>query len=410
MTPPQIKIGIIREGKVPTDARVPLTPLQCRQIITSYPNVSIAVQPSPIRCFKDAEYEEQGIPLQEDLNDCEVLLGVKEVPINHLIAGKTYLFFSHTIKKQPYNLKLLQTVLERKIRLIDYEVITDERGVRLIAFGYYAGVVGAHNGVWAYGNRTGAFKLSRMNTFHDYEEVKEAYKQVQFPPFKIVVTGGGRVANGAIQTLKDMRFTQVEPSAFLSQSFDYPVFTQLHACDYAVHKERRDFDKKDFYANGSDYESVFAPYAKVADVFVNCIYYDKKAPAFFTVEGMMHPDFKIKTIADITCDIMPGASVPSTIRPSVIADPLYGFDPSTNQECALYQKHTIDVMAIDNLPSELPRDASDFFGKQLIDNVLPELIKGRNSAAMMRGMIAENGQLGPYFGYLADWVEVIPTQ
>jgi saccharopine dehydrogenase (NAD+, L-lysine forming) len=408
MQPPQVKIGIIREGKIPPDARVPLTPDQCREILEHYPNVRIAVQPSPIRCFKDDEYQAAGIPLQDDLSDCDVLLGVKEVPVANLLSEKTYLFFSHTIKKQPYNHQLLQTILEKKIRLIDYEVITDERDVRLIAFGYYAGVVGAHNGLWTYGKRTGLFELPRMNTCHDYEAVKKHYEQV-LPPVKIIVTGAGRVASGAVQNLLDMGIKQVSPADFLANSYDFAVFAQITAEQYARHCDGNSFDKSHFYANGDQYESCFAPYAQAADIFLNCIYYDKKAPAFFTVAEMADPRFRIKVVADITCDIMPGASVPCTIRPSKIADPVFGFDPATGQECSPYQPASVDVMAIDNLPSELPRDASAFFGRQLIQNVLPELVKGRESAAIMRGMIAEKGALGPNFQYLEEWAMGSPV-
>jgi alanine dehydrogenase len=398
-------LGIIREGKVPPDARVPLTPQQCTQIMNDFPGVTIVVQSSTVRCFKDSEYEEQGIPVLDDVSHAEILLGVKEAPITSLIEGKTYLFFSHTIKKQPYNQKLLRALLDKKIRMIDYEVITDERGVRLIAFGYYAGVVGAHNGIWAYGLRTGTFTLPRMNQCHDYEEVCAVYPETSFPPMKILVTGGGRVATGALHTLRDMGFREVSPAEYLNDTFDVPVYTQIHAADYAQRRDGQPFEKQDFYKNGHEYESAFAAYSGVTDVFLNCIYYDKKAPAFFTVAEMTAPDFNIKTIADITCDIMPGASVPSTIRPSDIVHPLYGFNPATGEECDLFHAAGIDVMAVDNLPSELPRDASDFFGKQLIANVLPELLKGKSSDAIMRGMVAENGDLGPHFEYLRDYAE-----
>lgn len=396
-------LGIIREGKVPPDARTPLSPQQCLDVMQQFPRVEIRVQPSPVRAFKDEEYRSAGVIVQEDMSECEILLGVKEVPIRELISGKTYLFFSHTIKKQAYNQPLLRAILDKGIRMIDYEVLTDDRGVRLIAFGYYAGVVGAHNGLWAYGLRTGLFSLPRMNTCHDYEEVCAVYQQTSFPPMKVVLTGGGRVATGAVRTLEDMGFKRISPEDFLTQPAQEPVFTQLHAADYVRHKDNRPFDKKDFYANGSDYVSTFAPYAAAADIFLNCIYYDKKAPAFFTTGEMQQSSFKIRTIADITCDIMPGSSVPSTIRPSTIADALYGFDPFANAECPLYAPQGIDIMAIDNLPSELPRDASVFFGDQLIKNILPELLQGRDSDVIRRGMVAENGQLGPHFDYLSDY-------
>jgi saccharopine dehydrogenase (NAD+, L-lysine forming) len=403
MTHNRIKIGIICEGKTPPDARVVLTPDQCHTVMQQFAGVEVVVQPSPVRCFSDSDYTTLGISLQADLSDCDVLLGVKEVPVSQLIPEKTYLFFSHTIKKQPYNQALLRTVLEQRIRLIDYEVLTDDRGERLIAFGYYAGVVGAHNALWTYFKRTGKFTLPRMRDTFDYAAMQQVYAQTQWPPVKIVVTGGGRVASGAIQNLKDMGIQQVNPASFLADTFPHAVFTQLNACDYVQRKDGQPFEKPHFYQFGHEYEAAFMPFAAQADIFINCIYYDKKAPAFFTLEEMAQPEFKIQVIADVTCDIMPGASVPCTVQPSTIAVPVYGFDAHTGTVGQPFQQNTIDVMAIDNLPSELPRDASAFFGRQLIANILPELLKGRASEVIVRGMIAENGQLGPYFTYLEDY-------
>lgn len=400
------KIGIIREGKVPPDRRVPLSPAQCAAVLEKFPEVKIAVQPSPIRCFKDEEYVAQGIDLQEDLSDCDILIGVKEVPIDWLLPHKTYFFFSHTIKQQPYNRRLLQTVLERHIRLVDYEVLTDERGYRLIAFGYYAGVVGNHNALWTWGCRTGQFSLPRMCESHDYAEIKAVYATTKFPPVRIVVTGNGRVAAGALQNLHDMSIRHVSPEDFLKYDYDEPVFTQVHAQDYARHRDGKLFDKGHFYVHGEQYESTFGPFARRADIFVNCIFYDGRAPMFFTVEEMKQPEFRIRVIADVTCDIMPGASVPSTIRPSKIADPIYGFNPQTGEECALHQAEGVDVMAIDNLPSELPRDASVFFGNQFIENILPEIVAGDPHSVIERGTIAEAGALTEHFAYLTDYVSV----
>lgn len=398
-----VKIGIIREGKTPPDARAPLTPEQCAEAQVELP-IRIVAQPSPIRCFKDEEYRRHGIHLQEDLSDCDVLLGVKEVPIEQLVPNKTYLFFSHTIKKQPYNRPLLQAVLEKNIRLIDYEALADARGERLIAFGFYAGIVGAHNGLWTWARRTGQFVLPRLCESHDYAAVLEVYERLQLPPLRIVLTGTGRVATGAAKNLQDMGIQQVSPTEFLENQFDKAVFTQLHAQDYAAHRDGRAFDKSHFYAHGEEYVSAFAPYYRRADIFINGIFYNRQSPPFFTVSEMQSPDFRIKTIADITCDMMPASSVPSTIRASKIADPVYGFDPMTNQECPPYQPNGVDVMAIDNLPSELPRDASAFFGRQLLEKILPELLKGRESQAIQRGMIAEGGRLTEAFGYLTGYV------
>lgn len=400
-----IKIGIIREGKVPPDARAPMTPEQCAEAMVELP-VRIVVQPSPVRCFKNEEYTAHGIPLQENLSDCDVLLGIKEVPVDWLIPGKTYLFFSHTMKKQPHNRHLLQAVVQKHIRLIDYEALTNEQGERLIAFGFYAGIVGAHNGLWTWGRRTGQFSLPRLCESHDYAEVLAVYETLQLPPLRIVLTGGGRVASGAAKNLRDMGIRQVTPEEFLEQDFQEAVFTQITAEHYVVHKNavKRGFDKRHFYRYGDEYLSVFAPYYRCADIFINGIFYDKKSPAFFTVEEMQQADFQIKVIADITCDLMPDSSVPCTLRASKIADPVYGFDPATGSETPPFQPGSVDVMAIDNLPSELPRDASAFFGRQLLERILPEVLKGRSSEIICRGMITEGGNLTQQFNYLADYL------
>ena len=311
-----MKIGIIREGKVPTDSRVPLTPEQCASILGQYEGLDVVVQPSPGRCYPDEAYHHHNIVLTEDLNDCTVLMGVKEVPIEQLTPNKTYFFFSHTIKEQPYNRALLQAILEKNIRLIDYEVLTNERGSRLIAFGKFAGMVGAHNGIMTYGQRTGRFDLVRMKDCLDYAEARRVYKKMDWPAMKVVLTGTGRVGKGAALVLRDMGLREVGPDDFLSQDYDEAVFTVLVCADYAARKDGKPFQKQDFFQNPSAYESIFAPYAKTADVMINGIYWDNDAPAFFDTEDMQEEAFRIQVIADVTCDIAPVSSIPSTLAPA----------------------------------------------------------------------------------------------
>ncbi len=399
-----MKIGVIREGKVPPDSRVPLTPEQCARLNKSG-KVQIVVQPSPNRCFKDEDYQKLGIPFQDDLTDCDVLMGVKEVPIDQLIPNKTYFFFSHTIKKQPYNRDLLLAILEKNIRLLDYEVLTNKKGQRLIAFGKFAGMVGAHNGVMTYGNRTGEFDLKRMKDCHDYAEAKELYKKLDLPPMKIVLTGTGRVANGAAQVLKDMGIEKVSADDFLENEFQHAVFTQLDCIDYATHKNGAAFDLHDFFQNPQNYESIFEPYTQVSDLMINGIYWDNKAPAFFTKEEMKESDFRIKVIADVTCDIAPVASIPSTLRASTIANPVFGYDPVAEAEAIPYQKNVVDMMTVDNLPNELPRDASQAFGEQFIEHIFQELLEQKEGGVIERASVTEHGDLGKHFEYLRDYVE-----
>ena len=399
-----MKIGVIREGKVPPDSRVPLTPEQCA-FLNKSGKVEIVVQPSPNRCFDDESYQKAGISLREDLTDCDVLMGVKEVPIEQLIPDKTYFFFSHTIKKQSYNRDLLLAILEKNIRLLDYEVLTNEKGQRLIAFGKFAGMVGAHNGVMTYGNRTGEFNLKRMKDCHDYAEAKSIYKKLDLPPMKIVLTGNGRVANGAAQVLMDMDIKKVSPEDFVENEFQHAVFTQLDCVDYAAHKNGNTFNLQDFFQNPQNYESIFTPYIQTSDLMINGIFWDNKAPAFFTKEEMKKSDFRIKVIADVTCDIAPVASIPSTLRASTIANPFFGYDPIAEAEAAPHQKNVVDMMTIDNLPNELPRDASQAFGEQFIEHIFQELLEQKEAGVIERASVSENGDLGKHFEYLRDYVE-----
>lgn len=391
------KIAVIREGKVPPDSRTPLNPEQAASLIKM--GVDLVVQPSTGRTFSDEEYATLGVPIVEDISDRDLLLGIKEVPIDQLIADKTYCFFAHVAKEQPYNQTLMWALLDKRITHIDYEYLTDAAGRRLIAFGYWAGMVGAHNAVWTYAQRTGSFTLPRLKDVFDYEEAKETYDRTTFPPdLKIVLTGTGRVGKGAARVLDDMGIRRVSPQKFLSGTTG-PVYTQLAVKDYVVHPDGRQTQKSHFYAHGEEYNSAFAPFTRGATVFINGIFWDGKAPAFFTKEEMTGEEFNLQVIGDVTCDIAPAASVPSTLKASTIADPVFGYDPVSGKETDAFQTGSVDVMSIDNLPSELPRDASTAFGATFIDVILPEFAKER-SAILERATVCQKGKLGKHFGYL----------
>lgn len=401
-TSPMLTLGLIREGKTPADSRVVLSPIQAASIQDHYP-VRVLVQPSGHRCFSNAEYRQQGLTLTEDMRGCDVLLGVKEVPVSELMDGATYLFFSHTIKKQPYNRGLLQSVLERQIRLIDYEVLTDDQGRRVIAFGYFAGMVGAHNALLTWGRRTGDFELKRMKNCFDYAEAKALYRTLSLPPIRVVLTGGGRVASGAEVVLRDMGLAQVSPEDYLAHTYPHAVFTRLNCADYAARSDGQPFDRAHFYAYPEAYASIFHPYTSCSDIMINGIFWDHRAPAFFTPGEMAAEDFRIRVIADVTCDIAPESSIPSTLRASTIADPIFGYDPIARVEVPPHSEGVIDMMTIDNLPSELPRDASESFGQQFTEHVLWPLLSPGHPM-ISRATIADAGHLGPNFEYLREYV------
>ncbi len=399
-----ITIGIIREGKTPPDKRVPFSPQQCQLLLNRYPQLKLIVQSSPIRAFKDEEYSNLGVTVKDDISEANVIFGVKEVPIDMLQADKTFFFFSHTIKEQAYNRKLLIAVLEKNIKLVDYECLTNDEGGRLVGFGRYAGVVGTYNGFLAYGKTNDSFILKAAHLCKDRAEMEAELPKIKLPSnFKIVITGTGRVGGGAVEVLKKMGLKEVSSADFLEVDFDEPVYTVLHVNDYNNRKDGNEFNIGEFYENPEPYESTFFRFAKVADMYITCHYWDADAPYIFTKEEMAHSDFKIRIIADISCDI--DGPIPSTLRPSTIADPIYYVNKKSGKEVDTASADTITVMAVDNLPCELPKDASQDFGNELLDKIIPNLLRTDNDRIIDRASITENGELKADYEYLQDYVD-----
>ncbi|MEO6833997.1 MAG: NAD(P)-dependent oxidoreductase [Chitinophagaceae bacterium] len=397
------RIGLIREGKTPPDTRVALTPLQCVELMHEYPGLKIVVQPSPIRCFKDSEYEAQGITLQEDLSDCNILLGIKEVPIANLMEGKTYFFFSHTKKAQAYNKPLMQALIAKRIRMIDYECLTHADGQRILGFGFFAGLVGAHNGLLTYGKRTEAFTLPAANYIGCMAGLQAIYDDLVLPPIRIVVTGSGKVAAGIVEIMNDFDVDFIEPEDFLEFDYDYPVYTHLKGASLYVRKDGKAYHRDDFHKNPQAYQCVFSPYLKRTDILLNGIYWDKDVPRLFEKEEIQAPDFRMFVISDITCDV--NGSVPINLGASTIDNPVYGVNRFSFQRTEPFLKDDdiIDLMAVDNLPNELPRDASTHFGIHIQKYVLKELLKDEVSDILKRATICRDGKLLPDYEYLSEY-------
>jgi alanine dehydrogenase len=395
-----VRIGLIKEGRIPPDNRVALTPAQCKWIQKNNPQIEIVVQSSDSRCFSDKDYQAAGVDVRMDVSDCDILLGIKEVPVDHLMDGKTYLFFSHTRKKQPQNKKLLRAVLDKKITLIDYECLEHEDGQRIIGFGFFAGVVGAHNGMMAYGNRTGLFKLDRVYKQRSFRELIHTYFGLRLPNVKIAVTGSGRVAHGILEIMNLLGIHEVEPDDYLVRRFAYPVYTQLKGAELYENKLTGQYSRKEFHEHPERYRCKFLPYTSQTDILMNGVYWDKNVPRLFENEDVKEETFIIQTIADITDDA--GGSVPINLGDQSIEDPVYGVDKKTLKKTAPYLPSSVDIMAVGNLPNELPKDASRYFGEQLIKYVLDDLV-GNGSPVIERATIAKNGALTPYFSYLQDY-------
>ncbi|WP_242085672.1 NAD(P)-dependent oxidoreductase [Aestuariivivens sediminis] len=398
-----MKFAIIKERKNPPDRRVVFSPSKLKQVKIQFPESKFKLESSDIRIFPDRQYQEAGFKVSDDVSDCDVMIGVKEVPIEALIPNKTYFFFSHTIKRQPYNRDLLKAILDKNIELYDHEAIVNSEGFRLIGFGRYAGLVGAYNGFRALGLKNKLFQLPKVESLADLNAVKMELDKIKVPNIKILLSGTGKVARGAKEILDHLKIKEVSDALYLTSKFTEPVYCMVDVMEYAKRKDGKVGNTNEFYKDPSGYESNFMPYAKETNFFIAGHFYGDGAPFLFTREDAKDPDFKIDLIADISCDI--NGPVASTIRPSTIADPFYGYDPLLEQEVAFDAKGAITVMAVDNLPCELPKDASEGFGDMFLEHVIPAFYNGDKDGVLRRAKITENGRLTERFAHLQDYVD-----
>jgi hypothetical protein len=398
-----ITFAIIKERKNPPDRRVVFSPSKLKEASTAFSNANFMVEASSIRIFKDQAYTEQGFTVTEDISIANVMLGVKEVPIKALIPNKKYFFFSHTIKEQPYNRALLRAILDKKIELYDHETIVKANGGRLIGFGRYAGLVGAYNGFRALGLRDSLYNLPKAEALSDLAAMKVELDKIKLPNIKIALSGSGKVAYGAKEILDHLRIKKVSVKSYLNDSFNEPVYAMIDVLDYNKRIDGKEGNKYEFYNDPTPYKSNFMRFAKVSNMFIAGHFYGNNAPYLFTREDAKHPDFKIDLVSDISCDV--NGPVASTLKASTIADPFYGYDPKTEQEVAFNAKGAITVMAVDNLPCELPKDASEGFGEMFLEHVIPAFFNNDKDGILERSqMTTSNGTLTDRFKYLQDFV------
>ena len=398
-----MKFGIIKERKNPPDRRVVFSPTRLEAFKNEFPQAEIKVESSDVRIFPDEQYAEKGFEIATDMSDCDVLIGVKEVPLDALIPNKKYFFFSHTIKKQPYNRSLLLAILEKNIELYDHETIVTEDKHRLIGFGRYAGIVGAYNGIRAFGMKYELFNLAKAETLPDQKTLIERLKRNQLPNIKIVLTGRGKVAHGAKEMLDAMKMKEVSIGDYLTKNYDVPVYTFIDVLDYNKRKDGQVLDKYDFYNNPGEYDSDFERFANVSDIFMAGHFYGNGAPIILSKEMLKSPKCKLKVVADISCDI--DGPVACTIRASTIAEPLYGYLASEDKEVPFTHPSAVVVMAVDNLPCELPKDASEGFGIVFLEQVIPAFFNDDKDGVLARAKVTENGKLTERFAYLQDYVD-----
>lgn len=398
-----MKIGLIKETKSPVDNRVALDPAQVAMLNEKYPQHAIVVQTSDIRAYSDDEYKAKGVEVVSDVSDCDILFGIKEARIDSLIPGKHYFFFGHIAKMQEYNRPLLQAFLQKGITFSDYEYLVDDRNIRVCAFGWWAGVVGAYYTLRGYGLKHGLYELPKPDLKFTLDKLLANLKAVNLPAVKILVTGAGRVSQGAQHVLDNIGAKKMSEEDFLSSGSVGCLSYCVADVDRLVKKsDGGDFSWADFTHNAHSYESDFHKWAVAADVLICAHFWGPDAPVYLTEDELRSPDLRIKMIGDVTCDIK--GSIKSTVKPATHADPYYDYNPHTEQaEAAFSSDGNISVMAVDTCPNALAMDTSTYFGEMLIKHVFTPLLEGEQSGVIDGSTIVEAGSLTDKFAYLEDF-------
>ena len=407
-----ITLAVLSEARI-DENRTPFSPTQISNLLNKFSNLKIIVQPSKRRCFEDKDYLKAGAQITDNLSSADIFFGVKEVDISTLIKDKTYLFFSHTSKVRQYigqaiedkaiiyKKKLLREVIKKKITLIDYENVRDASGdsYRYLGFGRFAGIIGAYNTLNLYLKLYNKQPLPRAFEINNYEQIKKLISKQNFNKLKILVTGSGRAAKGAIEMLKHANIKQVSVNDYLKKKNDEAIFCNISPRKHIERKDGKTSSYEDFNLNPHEYNYKVKNYLFDTDMFIACHYWDPKFPKLFSPKQIN--EFKnLNIIGDVTCDI--NGSVPTTIRSTLIAKPYYSINTDTMKEIELGNKG-IAVMAVDNLPSELARDASEEFGSSVMSEILPYLLN-EDDGRINRATTASNGKFCSKFTYLNDFI------
>ena len=398
-----MKFGIIKERKDSLDRRVVFSPDALARMKQLHPGITIKVESSDVRIYTDDQYKSKGIAIVNNINDCDIYFSINEVPIEYLIPDKTYFFYSDILKKQSSNSALLHALLDRNITFYDYENLLDAQEQRLIGFDAYTGIVGAYNSIRAFGIKFELFKLPKVETLSGKETLIAHLKRLILPPLKFVITGSGKVGSGVKEVLNAIKIKEVSVENYLTKNYTQAVFAQIDVLDYNKRKDGKVLDSNDFFENPQEYESNFERFTKVSDIYIANHSHVNTAPITLSREMLQAKDCKIKVVADISNDV--DDSIACTIRSSTIAEPLYGYWPSENREVDVFHPAAIVVMAVDNLPCELPKDASEGIGAMFLEHVIPAFFNGDKDGILQRAKMTEKGKLTPRYSYLLDDVD-----
>lgn len=429
-------IGLRHEDKYVMERRAPLTPKHVERLIKTK-KLDFVVQTSEKRVFTDEEYIKAGAIIARDLKQCSVIFGVKEMPESFFEEDKTYIFFSHVIKGQAYNMPMLRKMMQLKCNLIDYERVMDEQGKRLIFFGRYAGLAGMINSLWSLGLRlkdagykTPFAQIKQAHHYNSLAEVREAISAVgqeiaekgmpeELRPFTVAFTGYGNVSQGAQEILGLLPVKEISPEKLLylkrrSKLPDNLIYKIIFKEEHLVEPidKNTEFDLHEYYASPEKFKSSFEKYIPHIDMLINCIYWDSRYPRLVTKDylekAFTEGTPKLKVIGDISCDV--NGSVECTEKGTEIEDPVFVYHPDTRSHTMGHKGDGILVMAVDILPSELPRDSSAGFADVLINYVKAiadcdfneDFLTLDLPNAIRSALILHRGELTPHFKYLEE--------
>jgi saccharopine dehydrogenase (NAD+, L-lysine forming) len=438
--PMSVKVGIRHEDKYAMERRTPLTPRHVKMLKDKH-NLEFVVQTSPKRVFKGEEYMKAGAEVSDNLSECPVIMGVKEIPSGFFEKNKTYIFFSHVIKGQPYNMPMLKKMMEMGCNLIDYEKVADEQGKRLIFFGKFAGLAGMINSLWSLGQRLKEQGYTnnpflKVKQSYRYDSLAEAKKEIsevgreiaekglpkELLPLTIGFTGYGNVSIGAQEIAALLPIKEILPEKLLElknrnnlpDNIIYKIiFEEKHI---SKPKDRsHNFELQDYYNHPEKYENNFEQYIPHLSVLMNCMYWDTRYPRIFTKDFARRlyekGEPKIKVVGDITCD--PDGSIEFTHKGTEIDDPVFVYNPHTGEPNIGFKGKGILVMAVDILPSELPRDSSEAFGDALVNFIKPiadanfesDFEKIGLPSPIKKAMILHKGKLTPDYEYIQQYLK-----
>lgn len=397
-----LNIGITRERENGYPSLTPFTPTQCKTIESNH-DIKFTIQPSNDRCFSNDEYKDLGIKLDDNLNNCPYIFGIRDIELNNVLKDKTY-FLNSNIQKQASSQKsFLQSQVVHNNSLIEYDLILDQQKKKLAATGKYQGIVGAHNVILAIGQKSKSFQLPRIISLDNLEDLAKTYEHVKLPALKIAILGIGPIQSGVIEVMKALKIKEISPELFVLREFPDSVYTQLNEFYIAKRQDGESFTMNHFYENAETFESDFGHFMNTTDVLINCIEGDIKIPSLFDLKSIQSEEFRLKYIADLSKTRDYESPIPCASTKCTYDNPVAYYDKETLDFCAADGENVLSIICSECHSNEFAKEASEDIGTQLLDNVIPSFFSEKR-LAIDNATIVKDGKLTEKYSYLEAYM------